>query len=275
MQRRPRSAVWGPIAPGLNPKLTTVGEVIFRDTDGAGLLQVAGGHHDRAEVAAAMNDGRDDVRAEVVRRVLDRYLIEVVEAFGLCPWAEATRVKGELCVQIVWGEQPSLAQVIEHVRAALGAPRCAVAMVVMPELTGGGPALDALRAGVAQAVREAGVAAFGPHGSLELGTPAKLVPYLRRSPDPMLQLVPFSILDAARRQPLQVADRAFTARVLAGLAPPPAPSVSDRIAARNHATVTARLGELARVLADIAQDRLAAYPRAGILIDLGLETQSA
>lgn len=242
---------------------------------GEGLLQVVGGDDDRAVVAAVVKDDRDELRAGVVRRVLDRYLVEVVEAFGLCPWAEATRVKGELCVQIVWGEQPSLAQVIERVRAALGAPRCAVAMVVMPELAGGGPALGALREGVARVVREAGVAAFGPHGSLELATPAKLVPYLRCSPDPMLQLVPFSILDAARREPLQVADRAFTARVLAGLAPPPAPSVSDRIAVRNHATATARLGELARVLADIAQDRLAAYRRAGILIDLGLETQSA
>lgn len=214
-----------------------------------------------------MTDLGEDERTRAVRRVLDRYLIEVVEAFGLCPWAEATRARGELAVQILWGARPSLIEAIEHARAALAAPRCAVAMVVMPELTGGGPALDVLREGVAKAVREAGVAAFGPHGSLELASPAKLVPYLRRSPDPMLQLVPFSILDGARRERPLVADLAFTARALAGLAPPPAPSVSDRIAARNHATVIARPAELERVLADIARDRLRSYRRAKIQLE--------
>jgi hypothetical protein len=197
---------------------------------------------------------------------LGRYLVEVVEAFGLCPWAQPARVGGEVGVRVGWGAAVSVDDAAALARAALAEPGAAVAMVVLPELAGGRAAIEALRDGVAHAVREAGVAAFGPHGALELTSPAKLVPYLRRSPDPLLQLVPFAILDEARRSAPGLPDRAAIARALAGQAPPPEPSVADRIAARNLATVRRDPAALARALDDLARDRAASYPRAGVRI---------
>ncbi|HEU5024530.1 MAG TPA: hypothetical protein VFV01_06365 [Spirillospora sp.] len=45
-----------------------------------------------------------DRREHEVRRLLERYLVEVVEAFELCPWARPARLAGELAVAIAWGE---------------------------------------------------------------------------------------------------------------------------------------------------------------------------
>ena len=35
-------------------------------------------------------------RAAEVRRILERYLVEVVERHALCPWARSARERGEL-----------------------------------------------------------------------------------------------------------------------------------------------------------------------------------
>ncbi len=209
-------------------------------------------------------------REAAVRRLLERYLIEVVEAWGLCPWAHLARVRGELAIDIHWGPGCEPAAACELARRGLSRPGARVIMLVFPELgpelTGGVPAIEALRDAVALRLPEAGVAAFGPHGGLDLSSPAKLVPLLRRSPDPMLQLVPFSILDELRTQ-LTPPELGQQARVLAGLAAPPAPSVIENIARRNHAVVSPDGADrLLRVLAELARDRAESYPAAGIRV---------
>lgn len=205
-------------------------------------------------------------REAAVRRLLERYLVEVVEAWGLCPWAHHARLHGELAIDITWGPScaPELAG--ELARRGLARPGARVVMLVFPELTGGGRAIEALRDAVARRVPEAGVAAFGPHGALDLSSPAKLVPLLRRSPDPMLQLVPFSLLDELRAQ-LAPPELGQQARVLAGLAGPPAPSLVESIARRNHAAVSPDgAAPLLRVLGDLERDRAERYPAAGIRV---------
>lgn len=210
-----------------------------------------------------------DPRAAEVHRLLDRYLVEVVEAWSLCPWAYNARIHGELHVEIHWGATGELAAACELARRGLAAPGARVVMLVFPELAGGVRAIEALRNGVAQRLPEAGVAAFGPHGAFDLSSPAKVVPLLRRSPDPMLQLVPFTILDDLRQQfqPIEPPARNAQALALAGHGAPPPPSMIDGIARRNHAVVAPDgAAQLQRALGDIAQDRAASYPRAGIRI---------
>jgi hypothetical protein len=198
--------------------------------------------------------------------LLERYLIEVVEAWGLCPWAHGARQKGELIIEVSWGATCEVAAACELARHALHQLGARVVMVVFPELTGGGRAIEALRDAVAAEVFEAGVAAFGPHGALDLATPARLVPLLRRSPDPMLQLVPFALLDELRSQ-LSPPALGQQARVLAGLAAPPPPSVIDSIARRNHAVVAPDgAARLLQVLGELARDRAESYAAAGIRI---------
>jgi hypothetical protein len=112
-------------------------------------------------------------------------------------------------------------------------------------------------------VGTAGVAEFHPDAPLDLKTPARLVPYLRRSPDPLLQLVPLSLL-ASVRSASPAIDRAEQLRVLGGNAPPPRRDTAERIAETNHATVSAAHVAITRALEDIAADRQRSYERLGI-----------
>lgn len=211
------------------------------------------------------------VKDAAVRRILDRYLIEVVERYDLCPWARSARTNGEVAIDIVWGGAPALATWIATAQALLARPTARVAMVVAPELQIDASALHRLRNEVASAIVSAGVAEFHPAAPLDLTNPPRLVPFLRRAPDPLLQLVPFTVLESVRgtsKRP--VLDRAEQLKLLEGveltIAMPPRANVADRIAVTNHETVTAHHAEIARTLEAIAADRAAAYAAAGIAV---------
>lgn len=200
-------------------------------------------------------------RAEVMR-VLDRYLVEVVERYQLCPWARSAREGGELAADIVWGT-PTLDDWLARAQRLLAQPATRVAMVVAPELAITLPALRAVREQVAARIPGAGVAEFHPDARLDLTSPARLVPFTRRSPDPLLQLVPLTLLESVRAAP-PVAARSHQAQMLGGHVPPPRADTPDRIAAANHATVAAAHAAITATLDDIALDRARSYARAGI-----------
>jgi hypothetical protein len=201
-------------------------------------------------------------RTAEVLRILERYLVEIVERYELCPWARGARERGELATGVLWGT-PSLAAWVGEAERLLAEPATRVAMVVAPELAISRDALGTLRDGVAARIPSAGVAEFHPDAVLDLATPARLVPFLRRSPDPLLQLVPLALIDAVRAAP-PAADRAAQVTMLSGHAEPPRGATSARIAAVNHATVARAHREITAALDAIAADRRAAYARAGI-----------
>jgi len=196
-----------------------------------------------------------DDRDREVRRILDRYLVEVVEAFGLCPWARSARTSGELVVAILWGE-PDAPAFAEAATRAFHTPAARVGMVVAPELAVDRLALGRIRDEVAATLGTYGVAEFHPEAPVDLTTSARLVPFLRRSPDPMLQLVPLHVLDAVRA-PAPMADRARQIEILRGAEAPT--NVPASIAETNHATVTAHVLDLEAILDDIAVDRAGSY----------------
>lgn len=200
-----------------------------------------------------------------VRRLLDRYIVEIVEAYDLCPWARAARTGGEVTAAVLWGT-PSVADWTTAAERALAAPTTRVAMIVAPELASTPRELRAVRDEVAARIPATGVADFHPDAELDLATPARLVPYLRRSPDPLLQLVPLALLDSVRGQP-PTADRAAQAKMLRGVAAPLRGDVADSIAETNHTRVAGSRDEIAAVLDDIAADRRRSYGRAGIAIN--------
>jgi hypothetical protein len=201
-------------------------------------------------------------RSAEVLRILERYLVEVVERYELCPWARGAREQGELATAILWGT-PSLEQWLAEAERLLAQPATRVAMVIAPELATSREAFRALRDLVAARIPSAGVAEFYPTAALDLITPARLVPFLRRSPDPLLQLVPLALIDAVRAGP-PAAGRVQQATMLGGHAEPPRRELTTRIAAANHATVAPAHAEIAAVLDTIAADRRTAYARVGI-----------
>jgi len=199
-----------------------------------------------------------------VRRILDRYIVEVVERFDLCPWAKSARTNGEVGIEVLWGE-PTADQWVAAGQALIANPKTRVAMVVAPESAITERDLREMRNVVTNGVPGTGVAHFYPTAPLDLASPPRLVPFLRRSPDPLLQLVPLALLESVRGIP-EVPDREMQAQMLKGGVPAQRGDVGDMIAETNHARVTADRAAMLAVLDDIAADRQRSYARVGITI---------
>lgn len=195
-------------------------------------------------------------------------MVEIVEAYGLCPWAKSARLGGEVAVEVLWGT-PTAEMWVTAAEALLARPETRVAMVVAPELAATPAELRRIRDQVGARISWAGVAHFHPDSPLDAATAPRIVPYLRRSPDPLLQLVPLSLLDSVRGAANEIT-RADQLKMLGNKAPPHRGDVADRIAIDNHARVVGAADDVAAVLADIAADRLRAYAAAGITVGTGL-----
>jgi hypothetical protein len=203
-------------------------------------------------------------RIAEVRRLLDRYIVEVVEAYDLCPWARAARTGGEIGVEVLWG-QPALEDWLAAAGRAFASPRVRLGMLVAPELAATPAELRAMRDRITAVRHGVGISEFHGVAEIDLCWPARLVPFLRRSPDPLLQLVPLALLDSVRGAPPAV-DRIAQAQILGGLASAPRGDVADSIAAANHARVAVERAAVEAVLDDIAADRRRSYAQAGIAI---------
>lgn len=191
---------------------------------------------------------------EVLAR-LDRYIVEVVEAYNLCPWAKSARLGGEVQKGVLRGP-PTVDAFVAAARELLARPHASVVMIVAPDFTGTPGELRALRAEVAKRVDTAGVAEFHPTADLDLATPARLVRFLRRSPDPMLQFVPLAILDSVRTADRVVIDPVDQLELLKGNFPKlPEADIAEKIAEANHATVMEHRDAIVAKLAELSGSR--------------------
>jgi len=203
-------------------------------------------------------------------RVHRRYQREVVEALGLCPWAERARLDGKVRERVlIETDERDVAPSVAAIGALVDDPDAEVVFLVYPRLALGRAAFDdfASRVRAADTARyPLGAvpfvfAVFHPDAEPDTGDPERLIPFLRRTPDPTLQLVRSSVLDAVRSVASQgtqfVSIGAIEASVSGTAGPPP---LRERIARANLATAR-RTGvdALGRVLDDIRRDRDAAY----------------
>jgi hypothetical protein len=211
----------------------------------------------------AAEPGEDADRAACVHRILLRYVVEIVERYDLCPWAVGARLHGEVVDDVVWGARPPIAAWVATARRLAARPTARVIVVVAPELDADLRGLERIRDEVAPHVPDLAIAAFHPDAALDLGSPARLVPFLRRSPDPMLQLVPFAVLEALRPPTTIVVDPLDPVS-LAAASEPARKDPVERIAVANHATVTADREAILAGHAAIAADRDASYAARGI-----------
>jgi len=182
-------------------------------------------------------------------RLNDRYLSEAVIGFGLCPWAERAISDGELRRRVVADAEPSLAAALAFIdELARAGAAVSVAMLIFARAAVASPAFDRFTEEVRRADRERCraegrkdfvLAAFHPDASTTFSNRYQLISFLRRTPDPTIQLVRAEILD-----PLRAAR----------------PSLSDDIAEQNFARVnTQGPDRLAAVLRDIRRDREESY----------------
>jgi hypothetical protein len=214
---------------------------------------------------------RDEL-TQATRRVYERYAVEVVERFNFCPWARAARESHEVLVRVVFSEDlDDFSESLVALSELHAAPSDVVIALFIY------PLLDLDRRAFEDFVRrlrtraenpqvgldEFAMAAFHPAAQADLTHPDRLVPYVRRSPDPTLQLVRNSTLSSIKglSQGTAFLDvSTLSAELLSELTAPAPKPVRERIGEQNLETVLAQgTAAIDQVLADIAQEREAAH----------------
>ncbi len=232
-----------------------------------------------------MSDASDDPEREVqtredplvseAARLCKRYVDEVVLRFDLCPWAAPALRAGRVQTVVITKEVASLSDQGPSVATAVAREldklserfEMELVLVVLPRFELGRFELDAFL----RMVREEhgrrdetfAMAAFHPDASPDRSDPERLIPFLRRSPDPMIQAVRSSVLDkidsGRSAGTAFVSLDAFDPEALLERSPE---SLRRRIARQNLETLE-REGEvaLAGAIEAIIEDRKATYAR--------------
>ena len=202
-------------------------------------------------------------------RLHRRYQTEIVEAYRLCPWAERAIADGRVREAVILQDgsgavEPSLAAIDSWIDD----PTADVAFAIYPRLALGRQEFHdfAARLRNADTARhELGAvpfvfAAFHPEADPDTADPERLIPFLRRTPDPTLQFLRASALDGIRSgasQGTQFLDIASLDAILSGTAQPP---LRERVARANLATAErCGIAALRRHLDDIRRDRDETY----------------
>ena len=171
-------------------------------------------------------------------RVNARYVEEVVIGWELCPWAARAWIDGQVTQRVFAAADADA--VVAFIDELSAKPDAAIGLAIFPRVACTVGAWEKFAERVRRARNDFVAAAFhpdyrAPDGLLDA---ARLVPLIRRTPDPTLQLVRASLVDSLRGQ------------------------VSADVGSANFATVTVRgLAKLEALLTDIRRDRDESYAR--------------
>ncbi|HEY8429445.1 MAG TPA: DUF1415 family protein [Sandaracinaceae bacterium] len=211
---------------------------------------------------------RDERLAREAVRVYRRYAIEIVEALGFCPYAQRCREEGRTREIVLTAPIPTDAEVLGAIEAVADDPSVEIGLVLLPRAEVAracfGRWVELLRKTHAAARGGTPVLAiegFHPHADADTTNADRLTPFVRRSPDPLLQLTRLSVLEHVRRgTPQGTAYFDPSTMSLHALLAEDRRPLHERIAARNLETVL-RLGpaEVARRMDAILLDRDASY----------------
>lgn len=205
-------------------------------------------------------------------RLYERYAVEVVEGFGLCPWAARARSEGRVRVSILpRGLEPegglaALDEIAADPGLDIGLlvyPRAAVTRAELERFVAELRELDTKRAHGASVPMA--MAPFHPEATPDTTAAHRLIPFLRRTPDPTIQLVRCSTLSAVREGTSHGTGYLDPSRVdlAALLATPTKPPLHERVAVTNlrNALEDDGLARLTAVIESIHADRAATYAK--------------
>ncbi len=207
-------------------------------------------------------------------RLYRRYQIEIVEALGLCPWAVRARldhkVRSRVLLQNDASLEPSLAAMADVARDTAAE----VVILIYPRFAGRRTLFEQFVARLRDADAKRHplgeipfvMAAFHPDATADQTDPERLVPFLRRSPDPSIQLLSSAVLERIR-DPAPQGTQFLDASLLDSLVesvPAPIP-LRERIAKANFATVAEMgLDVFDARIKDILRDRDETYRALGV-----------
>lgn len=205
-------------------------------------------------------------------RVYRRYAVEIVEALGLCPYAERSRLEGHTRELVFFCRELAVPPVLETVDVIAENTHIEIALLIFPRIhetrLGFARFVESLRATHQQSPGGLVMAmeGFHPEAEPDMQAPERLVPFLRCTPDPTVQLVRHSVLDRVRRASPSGTSFFDPARMsLDAVLHAPAPTpLHERIATANYHTVE-RVGvsRVRTILDDILRDRDESYAAVG------------
>ncbi len=205
------------------------------------------------------------------RRIHERYQREIVEAFVFCPFATKAREDGATRAIVELHPEPSLEMALGHVHTLAARGQNEVAFLLFPRWKVERPALSRFveRLRSAHQAEPGGLVmtmeGFHPDAPADVTTPGSLVPFLRRTADPSIQLTRLAVLERVRASTggsTKYVDPG-SIDLAALLAAPTARSLHERISEANHRTVLDHgPAAVERVYADIRRDRDESYARA-------------
>jgi hypothetical protein len=216
-----------------------------------------------------MGMAMDAFETEVVR-VYRRYQSEIVEACGLCPWAERARIDKKTREWVITEtdratSESSLAVMDELFKE----DHLEIAFLIYPKLKANRVEFERFVGRIRDADSRRHplgripfmFAAFHPEAAVDLTNPERLIPFLRRTPDPTIQLVRASVVEKIRGRTPQGTQFFDSKTLLADIAPPQV-GMREKIAQANLETVQ-KMGieELTRRLDDIRRDRNESYEK--------------
>ena len=201
-------------------------------------------------------------------RLYDRYAREIVEGLSFCPYAASSREAGRVSVVALISplDATSVAVAIEaiamHDEADIG-------IVLLPLFSGSRGALSRFAGEVRELIpsrdaRSFAIADFHPDSVPSIEAPGDFTSFIRRTPDPTLQLVRMSALNQVRTREGHgsgFVDPSQLGSLEALRAPTQAP-LHERIADLNRATVArAGLAAIEARLEAIHRDRRDTHAR--------------
>jgi hypothetical protein len=198
-------------------------------------------------------------------RINERWIREFVEAHSICPFAAGAMRGGSVARRVVLARAPEAAAV--EARALAGElardQAIEVGLVIFPSLALDVDEFDRFCQPLRTSERALVGAVFHPDARYGLGSPAQAVGFFRRAPDPTLQLVRVSALDAVRGATrggkflFDWSAEAWTELMRRHDKLP----TSDRIARDNFELVRDKMSQLQAILDEIRSDRDRSYQR--------------
>lgn len=221
-----------------------------------------------------MRHQQDEALSREALRLYRRYATELVESLKLCPWAERARLDGRVAERVLLtAESDPLTQPLAVMAELARDPQIEIGILVFPRIRLDRRDFEHWVARVRDRDAEAyplgaipfAAAAFHPDAEADCADAERCIPFMRRSPDPTVQLVRRSSLERVRGRSAQ-GTQFVDLRLLTpeALAQPELSSQRERIAEANLDTLR-RLGveEFERRFLAIARDRAQTYAALG------------
>jgi hypothetical protein len=206
---------------------------------------------------------RDALLVTAARRVYLRYAVEIVEAHNFCPWAGRARREGQTREEVLFvtGYGPdAIASVLSAVRAMEARDEVEIGLLLFPRLRISRLMFESFVSDVRLADDALAtparplfmMAAFHPDAPARVDSEMHTTRFVRRTPDPTIQLVRVRALAAVG------ADDS------AQIAPASTAPMHARVAVANQATI-ARVGidAIEQIARSIKRDRDESYARLG------------